>query len=110
MDWRTQAACRDENPELFFPVDTSGPALSHVAQAKSVCQRCPVMSECLTWALESGQDSGVGWRQRRGASLHQAVPGLHRPLSTRREDVRSPSVLPTVLIDVGRGPWSGPRP
>ncbi|MDL5157156.1 WhiB family transcriptional regulator [Actinomycetospora sp. OC33-EN08] len=59
MDWRNDAACRDEDPELFFPIGTSGPALTQIAQAKAVCRRCPAMSECLTWALESGQDAGV---------------------------------------------------
>jgi WhiB family redox-sensing transcriptional regulator len=59
MDWRHKAVCRDEDPELFFPVGTSGPALLQIAEAKSVCRRCRVVSECLTWALESGQDAGV---------------------------------------------------
>ena len=59
MDWRHRAICRDEDPELFFPVGTSGPALLQIAEAKTVCRRCPVVSECLTWALESGQDEGV---------------------------------------------------
>jgi WhiB family transcriptional regulator, redox-sensing transcriptional regulator len=60
MDWRHGAICRRyENPELFFPVGTSGPALLQIAEAKTVCRRCPVVSECLTWALESGQDAGV---------------------------------------------------
>ena len=59
MDWRHRAICRDEDPELFFPVGTSGPALLQIAEAKSVCRRCPVVSECLAWALESGQDAGV---------------------------------------------------
>ena len=59
MDWRHNAACRDEDPELFFPVGTSGPAILQVAQAKAVCHRCPVASDCLTWALQSGQDAGV---------------------------------------------------
>jgi WhiB family transcriptional regulator, redox-sensing transcriptional regulator len=59
MDWRHNAACRDEDPELFFPVGTSGPAILQVAQAKSVCHRCPAASDCLTWALQSGQDAGV---------------------------------------------------
>ncbi|KAB7756469.1 transcription factor WhiB [Mycolicibacterium phlei DSM 43072] len=59
MDWRHKAVCRDEDPELFFPVGTSGPALAQIADAKLVCNRCPVTTECLTWALESGQDAGV---------------------------------------------------
>jgi WhiB family transcriptional regulator, redox-sensing transcriptional regulator len=59
MDWRHRAACRDEDPELFFPVGNSGPALLQIAEAKTVCRRCPVVSDCLTWALESGQDAGV---------------------------------------------------
>ena len=59
MDWRHRAACRDEDPELFFPVGNSGPALLQIAEAKAVCERCPVVSECLTWALETGQDAGV---------------------------------------------------
>lgn len=57
--WRDQAVCRDENPELFFPVGTSGPALLQIAEAKTVCRRCPVSDVCLSRALESDQDAGV---------------------------------------------------
>ncbi len=59
LDWRHRAICRDEGPELSFPVGTSGPALLQIAEAKTVCRRCPAVTECLTWALESGQDAGV---------------------------------------------------
>jgi len=59
MDWRDQAACRTEHPELFFPVGTTGPARHDLARAKSVCHRCPVTATCLTWALETGQRYGV---------------------------------------------------
>jgi WhiB family redox-sensing transcriptional regulator len=59
MDWRHRALCRDEDPELFFPIGTTGPALSQIEEAKTVCRRCTVMETCLQWALESGQDAGV---------------------------------------------------
>ncbi len=59
MDWRHHALCRDEDPELFFPIGTTGPAAVQVAEAKVVCQRCSVTEDCLAWALDSGQDSGV---------------------------------------------------
>jgi WhiB family transcriptional regulator, redox-sensing transcriptional regulator len=59
MDWRHIAACRDEDPELFFPIGNTGPALLQIEEAKSVCRRCPVREECLQFALETGQDAGV---------------------------------------------------
>ncbi|AZZ39310.1 WhiB family transcriptional regulator [Acidipropionibacterium jensenii] len=59
MDWRHKAACLDEDPELFFPIGNTGPALAQIAEAKKVCARCEVRTECLTWALEAGQDHGV---------------------------------------------------
>ena len=59
MDWRHRALCRDEDPELFFPIGTTGPAATQVAEAKTVCRRCAVVEDCLDWALETGQDAGV---------------------------------------------------
>jgi WhiB family transcriptional regulator, redox-sensing transcriptional regulator len=59
MDWRNYAACRDVDPELFFPIGNTGPALLQIDEAKQVCGRCKVAEACLQWALESGQDSGV---------------------------------------------------
>ena len=59
MDWRHRASCLDEDPELFFPIGNTGPALQQIEEAKAVCQRCPVVDTCLTWALDTGQDAGV---------------------------------------------------
>lgn len=58
-DWRHRALCRDEDPELFFPIGTTGPAERQVDEAKAVCRRCAVSSDCLNWALDTRQDSGV---------------------------------------------------
>lgn len=58
-DWRHEAACLDEDPELFFPLGNTGPALLQIEEAKAVCRRCDVAETCLRWALDTGQDSGV---------------------------------------------------
>jgi WhiB family redox-sensing transcriptional regulator len=59
MDWRHRALCRDEDPELFFPIGTAGPAATQADEAKQVCRRCTAVDDCLEWALETGQDAGV---------------------------------------------------
>jgi WhiB family redox-sensing transcriptional regulator len=59
MDWRNSAACLDEDPELFFPIGNTGPALQQIEEAKAVCRHCSAVEKCLTWALDSGQEAGV---------------------------------------------------
>ncbi|MFF1511875.1 WhiB family transcriptional regulator [Streptomyces sp. NPDC058326] len=58
-NWRERSACREEDPELFFPIGNTGPALLQIEEAKAVCRRCPVMETCLRWAMEHGEDGGV---------------------------------------------------
>ncbi|GAA4630542.1 WhiB family transcriptional regulator [Actinoallomurus vinaceus] len=57
--WTDLAACRGIDPELFFPVSAAGPALDQVSEAKRVCASCPVVSDCLAWALRAGESVGV---------------------------------------------------
>jgi WhiB family redox-sensing transcriptional regulator len=59
MDWVHYARCRDEDPELFFPVGTTGPAAVQLDAAKSICVSCVVREQCLEWAMTTGQDAGV---------------------------------------------------
>ena len=59
MTWRNHAACLDEDPELFFPVGNTGPAVGQIQEAKLICHRCEVVESCLTWAIQHGQDAGV---------------------------------------------------
>ena len=58
-DWRHAAACLDEDPDLFFPIGETGPALLQIEDAKAVCKKCDVLDTCLQWALNTGQDAGV---------------------------------------------------
>ena len=59
MDWVHYARCKDEDPELFFPIGTTGPAAVQIAAAKSICSMCEVRMECLEWAMATAQDAGV---------------------------------------------------
>jgi WhiB family transcriptional regulator, redox-sensing transcriptional regulator len=52
--WRENAACLDADPEIFFPV-----AGGNGLEAKRVCERCPVIEECLEYALDSEIEEGV---------------------------------------------------
>ncbi|KFG77130.1 WhiB family transcriptional regulator [Streptomyces mutabilis] len=76
-DWREHAECRTEDPDLFFPIGTTGPAALQTEQAKAVCRRCPVREQCLRWALDTGQSIGV-WggtseMERRALKRREAV-------------------------------------
>jgi WhiB family redox-sensing transcriptional regulator len=92
MDWRASAACRVEDPELFFPIGTTEPALRQTREAKTICAGCPAKGQCLSWALESNQDTGVwgglGEHERRSlrrralrAGAGKAAVDGHPPLS-----------------------------
>ena len=58
-DWRDLASCRDTDPDLFFPVGTTGPAIEQIENAKAVCGQCDAQTACLEYALTTNQDSGV---------------------------------------------------
>jgi WhiB family redox-sensing transcriptional regulator len=62
-DWRSNAACRDTEPELFFPIGTTGMATDQIESAKRVCCNCDAAKFCLEFALATNQESGVwgGW-------------------------------------------------
>ena len=59
MDWVERARCKDEDPELFFPVGTTGSAAAQISMAKAVCRGCNVRRDCLEWAMVTGQEAGV---------------------------------------------------
>jgi WhiB family redox-sensing transcriptional regulator len=58
-DWRTNANCRDTDPELFFPAATTGEAIDQIAAAKAVCESCAARRQCLEFALATNQESGI---------------------------------------------------
>jgi WhiB family transcriptional regulator, redox-sensing transcriptional regulator len=59
VDWRTEASCLSADPDLFFPISTTGPAEKQIARAKRICAGCAVRRECLEFALAHDQMYGI---------------------------------------------------
>lgn len=58
-DWRALGACRLEDGDLFYPAGTSAQHQPQIARAKDVCRACPVIQQCLTWALQTAEPHGI---------------------------------------------------
>lgn len=74
-DWRSAAACRDEDSELFFPIGTDGPWTLQIEQAKAVCRTCPSVDSCLQFALDEDIPAGIfgGLTEHERTSLRRSV-------------------------------------
>ena len=84
MDWRTRAACRGTpDPDLFFPLDTTGPAARSVAAAKAICARCPVLPACRTWALGHEAYGIWGGLTEHERARHRVTAGRDRTSTAR---------------------------
>lgn len=54
QDWKVDAACRDYDPEYWFPSSKSESAMG-----KEVCHYCPVRETCLLRSLENNEIFGT---------------------------------------------------
>lgn len=84
--WRNEAICRDTDPELFFPVGTTGQALLQIDRAKQVCTECAVRVSCLEFALETNQDSGIwgGTSEEERRIMRRNIAAHNRALNAQR--------------------------
>lgn len=80
LDWRELAACAGHDPDLFFPAGETGPAAEQIRMAKNICAGCDVAEECLSYAIETNQVSGV-WG---GLTEDERRPVRRRWLAERR--------------------------
>lgn len=57
--WRAAGACRSADPDLFFPVSTSGRAITQIETARRLCASCLVKRECLDFAMDTMEAEGI---------------------------------------------------
>lgn len=79
MTWRNEAACKDADITIFYPVPEAKigrppkiPSSSTIYdEARTICNGCPVKDQCLTEAMAEeggaqrfGFRAGLTWRER----------------------------------------------
>lgn len=96
-DWQEGAACKEADPDLFFP-ERGSPGDS----AKRVCVNCEVRLECLEYALANGERYGIwgGLTERERTRLRRRASQLFASVG-EGEDIRD--VLSRVAsVRIGR--------
>jgi WhiB family transcriptional regulator, redox-sensing transcriptional regulator len=74
-------ACKNEDPELFFPRSYDNYEYERqVQEAKAVCQRCPMVYDCLQFALETGDKYAI----LGGSTPNERAGMLHRKAERER--------------------------
>lgn len=57
--WRDRAACRVEDPDLWFPDGQGAAYVPQIEKAKAICNGCPVRPECLRFAVTFPVPCGI---------------------------------------------------
>ena len=79
MSWMSRGACRQADPELFFPIaDVTGPAARQAEAAKAVCGACAVRANCLSYALDAMPEGIWG-----GTTVDERLAARRRPFRRR---------------------------
>ena len=56
------AACRDKDPGLFFPIidgKLTGTQIRDMEEAKAICASCPERRRCLNYAVTANETDGI---------------------------------------------------
>jgi WhiB family redox-sensing transcriptional regulator len=77
----SSALCTQTDPDLFYPEAMH--STTTIATAKSICAKCPVQVECLTFALKTKETEGIwgGLTPKERFQLLKKTKGVE--LSTR---------------------------
>lgn len=78
--WWTRANCLGADPDMFFPERGAS-----TREAKAVCFACPVMDECLEYALNNVEKFGI-WGGR--SERERRVIRRERNVARRKAIVR----------------------
>ena len=114
-EWQERALCSQTDPEAFFPEKGGS-----TREAKRICSRCEVKTECLEYALGHDERFGI-WgglsererrRLKRRRRLSGAGPGRWGPPGSGRQPAGGPdpSVVDASCVESAQASSSGSTP
>lgn len=79
QEWRSKAACKGMDPDLFFPGQGES-----TREAKAICAQCPVQVECLETAMTNHESFGIWGRksERERRVLRRTWPRSTTPVAS----------------------------
>lgn len=87
LPWTVGAACTSVGPDLWFPQPSDRAAAT---KAKAVCSTCPVVADCLAYALDQPESLDGIWggltlteRNRARRQMRQHAPRRSAPAFDR---------------------------
>lgn len=117
--WHDRSACLGEDPDLFSPDGTAGKWVQVIADAKAICNRCPVRADCLEWALDTRQEFGIlggltedeRWnlRRRQARSARRTVRNPRGPKQPQPASLRELFGRHTSSSTGGHLMWTGAK-
>ena len=79
-EWTSKAKCKGMDTNFFFPDERDKRDTKKINKAKEFCVGCPVLEECLTYAIDNdirvGVFGGMSRKQRRLESRMRKIKQL----------------------------------
>lgn len=91
MDWLDYAACYGKPTDWWYGADGRRGPRPNQDLAKRICRRCPVITQCLAWAIETGEAWGIWGGQtpeERGVPEAWHTTGVRARANARRRAAR----------------------
>jgi WhiB family transcriptional regulator, redox-sensing transcriptional regulator len=85
--WMSAGACRNADPELFFPIGEGEAGTVQARKATSICRQCGVRAECLRYSLLHGIREGI-WGGRTEQERTDMIRSRSGHRGAARERVR----------------------
>lgn len=86
-EWYGRAACKGLDPDLFY-ADRELGQVSNSMNAAEVCRACPVIMECLLYAVETGEVyygiwGGVSPKRRKPRLIAKTIKDVEQIIESR---------------------------